>query len=714
MNSKISELHTPVIGWAYHSGNSVYVERFRDGRLISASLQDTGIPWHARDEEMDQPAFDLQVDGESLYFGWELVEGSIKPGDATNTIPESRLVLQHTSKPLQLEIVTRACGDGFFQRRMALTNTSPTITLGLTAVTPLCGALWQMTDNLRENLHESGGLPYRAGWFQEADWGYEGNFQWQDIPLNTELAFGSTRGRSGYSSPFVVAHNNVYGGYFVAGLAWSANWQFSLFTEYNRLIGASRLKFALMPVAPAPMRLIALGETIQLPVVHFGLNHESFDAAIQSWHHYLRQHVLYKVKDDSQPVMYNHWGYMEHELSEEGLFREIDIAAEVGSELFMIDAGWYADIDTPWPDTSGDWVTGSRLPHDLFAVYTYARSKGMMCGLWVEIESGGKASNLAKQHPDWFITRYGKSVERNLDLTKREVAEYVESTVFKLIERYQLDMFRLDYNLDVREGGFNLIDGCSNHIGCANHIGHQENTLWRHVEVIHAIFDKVHARYPKLQLENCSGGGGRTDLGMMSRFTTSWISDWMKLPRTIRILNGMSLALPPEYLDRLFGVCGGNSYRGNLETQLHGVILAHPTISGLAPTLAEANPEMLELVKKYVRIYKDFIRPFHRQARVYHHTPVIPGGDASGWCALEYVSPDRKRAVAGVFRLVNAEEDKYEFRFRGLDPASRYRVTTEPGGLMAEVDGLALLQQGLVIRLDTPLNSRLMLCEAVE
>jgi alpha-galactosidase len=147
----------------------------------------------------------------------------------------------------------------------------------------------------------------------------------------------------------------------------------------------------------------------------------------------------------------------------------------IGAELFMVDAGWYADANTPWPDTSGDWQAGNRLPNDLFPVFDYARSKGLRCGLWVEIESAGKASKLATEHPDWFITRYGKPVERVLDLAKPAVREYVESTILRLIERYRLDMFRLDYNLDAWEGGFNLRDG------------RQENTLWRHVEAMYAI-----------------------------------------------------------------------------------------------------------------------------------------------------------------------------------------------------------------------------------
>ena len=708
ITTKITELDQPQRGWRYHSGTVIYTERFRDGRLIAAAMHDTGIPYYPRDEDAGSPAFDLQIDGESLYFGWELAEaresGLLSPaaGERIKVRGQSgecnRIVLKHTLKPVTLEITTVPGGDGFFRRSMKLTNTSATATLGLTAVSPLTGLIWPMADNLRENLHDSGGVPYRVGRMLDNEWGNEGNFVWQDIPFSTELAFGARRGRSGHASPFAIAHNNVYGGYFVAALAWSANWRMSFTGNYLRN-GTSNLQFSLSPTGPAPLRLLAPGETTNFPDVHFGMNHTSFDDAVQCWHRYLRRNVLPNV--GPQPVIYNHWGYLEHEMNEAGLIHEVDIAAEVGAELFIVDAGWYADANAPWPETSGDWQTGNRLPNDLFPAFKHARAKGLACGLWCEIESAGRDSKLAKEHPDWFITRYGQPVQRILDLAKPAVREYVATTIFRLIERYELELFRLDYNIEAWDGGFNLVDG------------RQENTLWRHCEAIYEIFDNVRHRFPKLQLENCSSGGGRHDLGMLSRFTTTWTSDWMRMPRTVRILNGTSIALPPEYLDRMFGVCMNGSYRGNPETQLQLLMLCHPTVSGLTPSLAEANPELLALVKKYIGIYKNFIRPFHRDARVYHHTPVIPGGDASGWCVIENVASDRSRAVAGIFRLVNATEDTYTLRFRGLDSAKRYRVTTEPGGLVAEVAGFTLQQQGVTIRLDTPLTSNLLLCESI-
>ncbi len=643
------------------------------------------------------------MDGESLYFGWELTASALET-DAATGCPETRITLTHSWKPLRLEIRTLAADGGFFRRRMSLTSLSADTAMALSAVTPLRGSVFWMAEGV--DLHrlseaESGALPYQVGWMRDNEWGQEGNFQWQDVPLRAEIAFGSSRGRSGHTTPFALAHHHTYGGYFLASLAWSANWRMAFSCDQPTNGGSSRLRFALMPDGPAPLRMLAPGETLALPEVHFGVNHEGLNEAIQAWHTYQRRHVLPRVGDGRQPVIYNHWGFTEHELSEASLAREIETAHAIGAELFMVDAGWYADANTAWYDTSGDWQVGNRLPNGLEPVFAMARARGLQCGLWVEIESAGKASALTAAHPDWFITRYGKTQERILDLSKPAVQQFVEGHIVRLIERYQLDMFRLDYNLDAREGGFNVREG------------RRENTLWRHVEMLYAIFDRVRARFPQLQLENCSSGGGRTDLGLNARFTTAWISDWMRMPRTLRILNGMSMAMPPEYLNRLFGVAMEGSYKGNPETQLQAIVFGHPAISGITPSLAEANPDLLALVRKYVALYKEFIRPWHRDARLYHHTPVIAGVEASGWCVLENVAADRSRALAGVFRLLNAPGAEYLLRFRGLDPARRYRVTTEPGGLTCEVDGHELRQRGLNVRLDTALTSQLLRVEAV-
>ena len=288
---------------------------------------------------------------------------------------------------------------------------------------------------------------------------------------------------------------------------------------------------------------------------------------------------------------------------------------------------------------------------------------------------------------------------RILDLAKPAVAAHVEAEIIRLVERYELDLFRLDYNVQPLEGGFNARDGVA------------ENSLWRQTEAIYAIFDRVARRFPHVQLENCSSGGGRTDLAMVSRFTTTWVSDWMRPPRTVRILNGLSLVLPPEYINRLAGMSMDGSARASLDLLMHQAILAHPTLSGLTPALAQANPTALACVRRYIALYKRFIRPFQHEALVFHHTPVLTGADGNGWCALELAAPDRGRVAAGVFRLTDAPGEEYRLRLRGLDAGGRYRVTCEPDGGTWTATGHALADDGLAVRLPTPLTSRLFLVE---
>jgi len=704
-------------GFRYGSDMTIYTERFIDGRLVCAAYQDNGVPIRWDHESTDRPSFDLVIDGKSLYYGWKFEGFDNKKTD--NGVVIGTVNLRHTVEPILLKIHTYCTGFGFYKRYLEITNTSKSKSISLTSIIPMSGSMWKMTcegkksDNIMENLRENTLSPYSIGRFVDNSHDNEGNFVWDDIPLNAELACFSMRGRSGFNCPFFILRNNIHGGYFLCHLGWSANWKAGFTMEtYNKSefnygeIGGVHLNFYIMPVSPAPARMIDPGESIKSPEVHFGMRHGDLDDIVQNYHTYLRNSTLRIVGDGLQPVIFNNYGYMmptpnHPDMSEDGLKAFVDIAVEIGAELFMVDAGWFSNKGKEWRLTVGDWHSGDCLPNDLFPVFDYARQHGLKCGLWMEAESAGRESKLAKEHPDWFIMRYGKTVERILDLAKIEVRDYVESEIIRLIERYHLDMFRLDYNNDQSEGGFNRKGEI------------YENTLWRHMEAIYSIFDKVGKRFPNLLLENCSSGGGRIDVGMVSRFTNTWVSDSSKMPKTVRILNGISMALPPEFINRNFGVAQKASYCGNMDTQMHVIIMSHPTIVGITPSLAEANPELMECVKKYIKIFKEFIRTFHRTAKIYHHTPVIPGVDGSGWCALEYVSENQGKAVAGVFRLVNAEEDTYLIKFRGLNKNLSYKVQIEPGEEQFTVSGFDLSREGLEIRLDAALTSKLIMLTAV-
>ena len=74
--------------------------------------------------------------------------------------------------------------------------------------------------------------------------------------------------------------------------------------------------------------------------------------------------------------------------------------------------------------------------------------------MWMEPERAMPHSKVRREHPEWIVRRYGKPMEHgDLDFSIPEAKQWLEETIAGVIERYDLDLFRLDYNTSPMEGG---------------------------------------------------------------------------------------------------------------------------------------------------------------------------------------------------------------------------------------------------------------------
>ena len=692
----------PAPGVCFRSALCVYDEVLKDGRWQGRYFQGAGyLEKEARAcklaQRPDVPshAFTLQLDGQSLQAGWALVGIEELPVEQRG---QRHVVvrLKHTVRPVSLAIHTRLDGTPVIERWLEITNTGKS-PAALAEVSP-----WSAV--LMEQGAQCAGFNapnVSVGAFADARWGGEGDFRWRPLREGT-VRLESRSGRSGFGAPFFVVRNEDSGEIAIGHLAWSGGWSAEFTHDFDsRSFGKSSLWFKAGPQAVAPQRLIGAGETLVAPAVHLGCLFGNLDDAIQAMHEHLRRSVLLPpLPDCDNLVVYNHWSYTEHELSEKALRHEMDVAADIGAELFVVDAGWYADSGTEWFHRVGDWTPGDRLPRGLKPVRDYARQKGLRFGLWMEPERIGRESSACKEHPEWQLRRDGDVRQSELDLTRPDVANWMEEQINRVVAEYELDLFRLDYNINTWEGGQRMHDGFI------------ENTLWRHYEALYGIFDRLRQRFPKLILENCSSGGGRTDIGLVSRFHHTWVTDWQLAPRSARIVNGMTMSLPPEYVDRNVGVGQDGHLRGDLDFQIRSTVFGHMTVTGLHPLGVRPNPVHVGRFKHYVALYKNFVRPFLRSSRIYHHTPEVPGREPTGWLVLELAAADRGRAMVGAFRMNGAAEELHTIRLQGVSHERRYRVTYENSGQVAVLDGHTLMEQGLAVRLNRPLTSELLLLEA--
>lgn len=695
----------------YHSGLCVYDEAFIQGRLVGRAWNAAGFPetegnlaWMEELAVMapsmaelgiEAASFEIAIDGQRMHFGWELVDMRQEP---TATGGRHAIVeLRSTMRPITVRVHTEVAGNGFITRWLEIENTSDKpAALGECWV--MSGLLQRIT-GWRPYAHGAAS-PFRVGYMTSSSWGEEGFFDWQDLPP-APLRIESRAGKSGHGSPWCILENQLTGGRFVMALQWSANWGMEFTADYRGQDAIVHMRVG--PTAAQPQRVIEPGETVTTPKVHIAMLQADLDECVQTWHRHIRANVLTKTPDDRRElVAYNHWAYNTHEMREDALCREIDVAAKIGAEVFIVDAGWYGPKGTGWYKTVGDWTTKDRLPNGLRPVSDYAHEKGLRFGLWFDIERMGPDSQAGKEHPERWLKCYGKPMASgDLDLTGPENIEHIESAICRCIDEFNLDVFRLDYN------------ACTAFGGQVERDGWMENAFWRQHQNIHAMYARIRERYPDLLMENCASGGGRTDMAMMAIFDHTQISDWSIAPRAVRITNGMTMSLPPERVMHYVGVVVNTHTRGSLDLQMRMAVLTHFGISGLYPRAEEANPVQVERVKHHIDIYKNFLRPFMYDCRVYHHTPVLHGTEPGGFCALEYGSADFSRAVAGVFRLAGKNDDAFHLRLRSLDAGRQYRVTFDNTGQSVCRDGAELMQDGVHIRLDHALSSELLLIEAV-
>jgi alpha-galactosidase len=689
----------------YVSGGAVHEEALENGRWIGLYWSATGhvhrenvTPNLPGLDSLRRPihAFELEIDGQSLHNRWDLIGSSRRAGKRPGTT-EAVVELNHQVRPVRVRVVTRLDGSPVLARYLEITNTGKA-PAALSRVSPWSGVLWNTaTDkprhysNLNPAFDETARSKFTLGYMAREDWGHEGDFVWQPLP---QEHFRIERSEdTHHGSPYYILRNEATGEMMFLGLAWSGN----VFAEFAYRHGAL-LSFRMGPLAPAPLRVIAAGETVTSPEVHLGPMHSSFDEAVGLWHRHMRASVIAPRPKGKE--MYTVAGRMVEEPGE-WLKREIDIAADMGAEAFMVDAGWHGETFAPYPANMGDWQEGDWLPGGMAGLRHYTHEKGMLFGLWHVPESIHQTSKLFREHPEWELRTDGDRELapkwKLLNLAKPDVARHFTECIRKILKGCKPDFYKIDGAGWAYEGGQNLTDGFS------------ENEYWRHYEVVYGAYDRIRQEFPEVCLENCRGGGGRNDIGMLSRFHYACESDWSVMPYSIRAINSMSLFIPPEAIVYYHNHLQHAHQTADLDTHLRVTLFAVPIYVGFGSQGTDRSSVYYAKARRYIGLHKGFCRPvLAGHPVVYHHTPDIGLFRPADWCVLEYAAPDRSRGYAGLFKLTGGPSE-YRFRPRGVSADADYEVTLDNDSQTFRMSGRELALNGLPVSRDSALTSELVM-----
>jgi alpha-galactosidase len=695
----------------YVSATAVCEEALEHGRWIGLYWSATGYvnreSHTATLPGMDSRArslhvFELEIDGQSLHNRWELVNSSSRPGKRPGTT-EAVVELKHQVRPVTVKVVTRLDGSPVLVRYLEITNTGKA-PAALGRISPWSGVLWNTNTalprhqtNANPSFDERVRSKYTLGYLASTNWGQEGDLVWQPLPqenFRIERADGCCWG-----SPYYILRNEPTGELFFLALAWSANF-YAEFSYHHETV----LSFRIGPLAPAPLRVIAPGETVVSPEVHLGPMHGSFDEAVGHWHRHMRTSVI-PPRPPGKPMYTS--GNRNVDEPGEWIKKEIDMAAAMGLEAFMIDAGWHGEKFGIYPANMGDWFEGNWLPKGGVAgLREYAHKKGMLFGLWHAPEAIYFNTKLYRDHPDWELRTDGQremtAEWKVLNLVIPEAAKYFTDCIRQVIQGFKLDFYKVDGAGYFSEGGQNPVGGFA------------ENGYWRHYEQLYAIYERIREESPEVCLENCSGGGNRNDLGMLSRFHYASESDYTVMPYSIRAINTLSHFIPPESILYYHNCMQHAHQTADLDTSLRVGLFATFVFIGFGAQTANLSTEHFDKCRRYIGLHKGFCRPVMTGHPVaYHHTPDIGLFKPADWCVLEYATPDRRRGYAGLFKLTGGKA-QYQFRPRGVDSTALYEVTLDNRHQVLRLTGQELLLHGLTVELDTALTSELIMYDKLD
>jgi alpha-galactosidase len=347
-------------------------------------------------------------------------------------------------------------------------------------------------------------------------------------------------------------------------------------------------------------------------------------------------------------------------------------AAALGIERFVLDDGWFRHRRNDRAGL-GDWYVDEQVwPEGLHPLVDRVHDLGMEFGLWFEPEMVNLDSDLARDHPEWvFQTEHGPGLasrhQHVLDLGHPEAYAHVLERISALVTEYQIAFIKWDHNRALVDAG-HAPDGTP---------GVHAQTL-----AVYRLLDELKARHPGLEIESCSAGGARMDLGIMDHADRVWVSDCIDAHERQRMVRWTGLTLPPELLGTHVG-SGADHTTGRVHALSFRAGTALWGHMGVEWDLTTAPEPDLAALAAWITLYKE-VRGLLHSGEVVHADLGNPALLLEG-----VVARDRSEAL---YRLAATEVTLTwppgRVPLPGLDPDRTYWVRAQaPGDEGAHLDG---------------------------
>ena len=440
------------------------------------------------------------------------------------------------------------------------------------------------------------------------------------------------------------------------------------------------------------------GGVYDTPTAFVGCFKGDMDDCGNRFRKWVASHLRPPVRDERYPLLVNNsWG--SGMAVDEKLARSmIDQSAELGLEMFHIDAGWFRAV--------GDWrANPTKFPSGLGPISDYAHRKGLKFGLWVGWTQVGNSRGFREDpvrvvgtedpsRRDWLsesLTNGWKPGDfwgETLCLADADAERWCLNLLRLLVKENQLDMIEHDQRM--------IVDNCprTDHA----HTSSRVDTAFRSGEAYYRIYDALRKENPDLLFEDCVNGGQMVDFGVIRRVHYISITDTYDPLSNRRAFYDASYIVPPAMCE-----CYIAQHPG--KTDANFLYMLRSGMTGWCTIMLDTTQwtrKQHDLAKRQFTIYKTKLRPLINRADLYH---VSDRPDGIRWDGIEYFDPKSQAGVLFAFRG-KTDEPRHVFRLRGLDPDANYELSYEDRSAPpVVVRGAELSADGLAVSLNEPESS---------
>jgi alpha-galactosidase len=357
-----------------------------------------------------------------------------------------------------------------------------------------------------------------------------------------------------------------------------------------------------------------------------------------------------------RPVHLNTWEGFYFDVYPEKVKELASAAARVGIERFVLDDGWFHGRHDDTAALGDWWPDETKFPQGLGELIAHVHSLGMEFGLWVEPEMINPDSDLFRAYPDWALQIGGRPLltARNqlvLDISRPQAAEYLFEKISTLLRDHRIGYLKWDHNRDLTTAG--LMNGWP---------GYRAQ-----VHAVYALLARLRAAHPGVEIESCSGGGGRIDFAVLRHTHRVWTSDNIDALSRVAIQRGFLQFFPPEIMGSHVGTAPAHT-TGRTQAMAFRAAVALPGHLGVELDVRQLGAAETRELASWISLYK------HWRDRL-HHGRVWLGDSGDGLVWQAHGDDEARELLLLVYRpLPSSHRYTPVLRLPMLAVDARYRV----------------------------------------